>query len=149
MITVNGESCALTDNIYEQGQEQSDATTWENDINSYIGSNGLIRYSNAVSVNYTPVDEQITNYILLSGKIVLNGSFNKACASGLGISGLVEYYPRGWYETKNNGVRHTIPSDNNGDGRYYTRKWYKHPVGGNQAVINTMEEPYGILPFFD
>ena len=72
---------------------------------------------------FSPPDEETTNYIVLSGKVILNpimrqtntytNLHNKEWKSGLPI------------EIKENEIYvwlQTVPSRNNGDGRYYTRQ---------------------------
>lgn len=75
---------------------------------------------------FSPPDEETTNYIVLSGKVILNpimrqtntytNLHNKEWKSGLPI------------EIKENEIyvwNQTVPSRNNGDGRYYTRQYWK------------------------
>ena len=75
---------------------------------------------------FSPPDEETTNYIVLSGKVILNpimrqtntytNLHNKEWKSGLPI------------EIKENEIYvwlQTVPSRNNGDGRYYTRQYWK------------------------
>lgn len=75
---------------------------------------------------FSPSDEKTTNYIVLSGKVILNpimrqtntytNLHNKEWKSGLPI------------EIKENEIyvwNQTVPSRNNGDGRYYTRQYWK------------------------
>ena len=75
---------------------------------------------------FSPPDEETTNYIVLSGKVILNpimrqtntytNLHNKEWKSGLPI-GLKENEIYVWHQT--------VPSRNNGDGRYYTRQYWK------------------------
>lgn len=75
---------------------------------------------------FSPPDEETTNYIVLSGKVILNpimrqtntytNLHNKEWKSGLPI-GLKENEIYVWYQT--------VPSRNNGDGRYYTRRYWQ------------------------
>lgn len=75
---------------------------------------------------FSPSDEKTTNYIVLSGKVILNpimrqtntytNLHNKEWKSGLPI------------EIKENEIyiwHQTVPSRNNGDGRYYTRQYWQ------------------------
>lgn len=74
---------------------------------------------------FSPPDEETTNYIVLSGKVILNpimrqtntytNLHNKEWKSGLPIVKENEIYV--WHQT--------VPSRNNGDGRYYTRQYWK------------------------
>lgn len=75
---------------------------------------------------FSPPDEETTNYIVLSGKVILNpimrqtntytNLHNKEWKSGLPI-GLKENEIYVWHKT--------VPSRNNGDGRYYTRQYWQ------------------------
>lgn len=75
---------------------------------------------------FSPSDEETTNYIVLSGKVILNPIMrqtntytklhNKEWHGGLPI-GLKENEIYVWHQT--------VPSRNNGDGRYYTRQYWQ------------------------
>ena len=75
---------------------------------------------------FSPPDEETTNYIVLSGKVILNpimrqtntytNLHNKEWHSGLPI-GIKENEIYVWHQT--------VPSRNNGDGRYYTRQYWQ------------------------
>lgn len=75
---------------------------------------------------FSPSDEKTTNYIVLSGKVILNpimrqtntytNLHNKEWRGGLPI-GLKENEIYVWHQT--------VPSRNNGDGRYYTRQYWQ------------------------
>lgn len=75
---------------------------------------------------FSPSDEKTTNYIVLSGKVILNPTMrqtntytnlhNKEWHGGLPI-GLKENEIYVWHQT--------VPSRNNGDGRYYTRQYWQ------------------------
>ena len=75
---------------------------------------------------FSPPDEETTNYIVLSGKVILNpimrqtntytNLHNKEWKSGLPIE-IKENEIYVWHQT--------VPSRNNDDGRYYTRQYWK------------------------
>jgi hypothetical protein len=75
---------------------------------------------------FSPSDEKTTNYIVLSGKVILNpimrqtntytNLHNKEWHGGL---------PMGLKENEIYVWRQTVPSRNNGDGRYYTRQYWQ------------------------
>jgi hypothetical protein len=75
---------------------------------------------------FSPSDEKTTNYIVLSGKVILNpimrqtntyiNLHNKEWHGGLPM-GLKENEIYVWHQT--------VPSRNNGDGRYYTRQYWR------------------------
>lgn len=81
---------------------------------------------------FSPSDDKTTNYIVLSGKVILNpimavtGNFSamrkkmgdrppyQGSGGGGGTTPLPMYF---WHQT--------VPSRNNGDGRYYTRQYWQ------------------------
>lgn len=75
---------------------------------------------------FSPSDEKTTNYIVLSGKVILNpimrqtntytNLHNKEWHGSLPM-GLKENEIYVWHQT--------VPSRNNGDGRYYTRQYWQ------------------------
>lgn len=75
---------------------------------------------------FSPPDEETTNYIVLSGKVILNpimrqtntytNLHNKEWHGGLPM-GLKENEIYVWHQT--------VPSRNNDDGRYYTRQYWQ------------------------
>lgn len=75
---------------------------------------------------FSPSDDKTTNYIVLSGKVILNPIMrqtntytklhNMEWHSGLPM-GLKENEIYVWHQT--------VPSRNNGDGRYYTRQYWQ------------------------
>ena len=75
---------------------------------------------------FSPPDEETTNYIVLSGKVILNpimrqtntytNLHNKEWKSGFPIE-IKENEIYVWHQT--------VPSRNNSDGRYYTRQYWK------------------------
>lgn len=75
---------------------------------------------------FSPSDDKTTNYIVLSGKVILNPIMrqtntytklhNKEWHGGLPM-GLEENEIYVWHQT--------VPSRNNGDGRYYTRQYWQ------------------------
>ena len=75
---------------------------------------------------FSPSDEKTTNYIVLSGKVILNpimrqtntytNLHNKEWKSGLPIE-IKENEIYVWHQT--------VPSRNNGNGRYYTRQYWQ------------------------
>ena len=82
--------------------------------------------SNKAGGVFSPSDEKTTNYIVLSGKVILNpimrqtntytNLHNKEWHGGLPM-GLKENEIYVWHQT--------VPSRNNGDGRYYTRQYWQ------------------------
>lgn len=71
----------------------------------YIGNN-----SGGV---FSPTDDITTNYLVFSGEMCL-----MPIQKETEIFSILQKHDRGDYWHR------TVPSDNNGDGRYYTRRWY-------------------------
>lgn len=84
-------------------------------ILEYIGKQGGGMFS--------PTDDSTTNYLVFSGKMCLmpiqkeTDTFQNCYDNLLDNKLNNAFLPYYWHVT--------VPSDNNGDGRYYTRKWYK------------------------
>lgn len=75
---------------------------------------GMIEYiGNSSGGVFSPTDNETTNYLVFSGKLCLM-PIQKETAQ----YSILENFDKGQY------WHCTVPSDNNGDGRYYTRKWY-------------------------
>lgn len=86
---------------------------------------------------FSPSDDKTTNYIVLSGKVILNPIMrqtntytklhNKEWHGGLPI-GLKENEIYVWHQT--------VPSRNNGDGRYYTRQYWQAETPDKEVSWN-------------
>lgn len=63
---------------------------------------------------FSPPDEETTNYIVLSGKVILNPIMRQT-------NTYTNLHNKGWQ----NVWHQTVPSRNNGDGRYYTRQYWQ------------------------
>lgn len=75
---------------------------------------GMIEYigNNSGGV-FSPTDDITTNYLVFSGEMCL-----MPLQKETEIFSILQKHDRGDYWHR------TVPSDNNGDGRYYTRRWY-------------------------
>ena len=98
---------------------------------------------NSAGGNFSPADETVTNYIVFSGRIVLNPLMgmtdtyralhdDSAWDEGLGIG--MKYWHR------------TVPSRTNKDGRYYTRRYWKAATPAEEAVWDRGTD-FGLVPF--
>lgn len=91
---------------------------------------------------YSPADEHTTNYIVISGKIVLNplmemtGDYRTLQGEWAPAPGMKLPYVWGC----------TVPSRNNGDGRYYTQKYYKAAKPADTPAVDT-SIAQGLIPF--
>ena len=97
---------------------------------------------NNVGGNFSPADDKVTNYIVLSGKIVLNPVMKmtdtyRALHTDTDWR-IAPMIPKWWHET--------VPSRDNGDGRYYTRKYWK-AINPKDEVTWDASTDYGLVPF--
>lgn len=74
---------------------------------------------------FSPPDEETTNYIVLSGKVILNPIMRRTNT----YTNLHNKEWTMWPQNIENGMiyvwHQTVPSRNNGDGRYYTRQYWQ------------------------
>lgn len=84
---------------------------------------------------FSPADGSVTNYIVVSGELVLNplmemtDRFQKLFDTEWDMTGLHKSW---WHQT--------VPSRNNGDGRYYTRQYFKAATRKDEAQYD--DGPY-------
>lgn len=97
-------------------------------------------YTGTGAGNYSPSDDDTVNYIVLSGSLVLNPLMDMTGTyPDLNATAMADF-DKYWHKT--------VPSRNNGDGRYYTRKyWYAYTPSDDPAYDSTTS--YGLIPFSD
>lgn len=96
---------------------------------------------------FSPSDSGTTNYIVLSGKIVLNPVMKltdtyKAIRNYTPSSGGTSIWGSGimqWWHR-------TVPSRDNGDGRYYTQQWWKAATPATEPSWD-QDTTQGLVPF--
>lgn len=91
---------------------------------------------------FSPADEETTNYIVLSGELVLNPIMDFSA----NYSTLAAYGDQQGEEAKF--FCHTVPCRDNPDGRFYTQKYYKAQTP-NAAAEYDSSTPRGLVPFTD
>lgn len=100
---------------------------------------------------FSPPDDDTTNYIVLSGSLVLN-PIMKLTAT---YKEIYEYLPnehRDLYTAANTPFNidyfsgKTVPSRDNGDGRYYTQRWYKAEKPADTPVWDE-DTPNALYPY--
>lgn len=128
---------------------------------------GMIEYTgNSNGIIYSPADDETTNYLVFQGKILLQpiayessptyaaraGSFqaildNKGLLKTESISAQVPDYklfvPFGDFLSKSNLVK----SDNNDEGRYYSRKWYTDENPRQHSDSNYLKSGASLQPW--
>lgn len=135
VVSVNGNS------------DDKEATTYPNDNSLKAGIPRAVYNGSMTGGVFSPTDEGTTNYIVLSGKLVLN----PVMALTDTYKAIYNYDGGKWGNLftgigKWSGV--TVPSRNNGDGRYYTQQWWK-AAAPNETVAWDMETAHGFVPFTD
>lgn len=127
--------------------DDKEATTYPNDNSLKAGIPRAVYNGSMTGGVFSPTDEGTTNYIVLSGKLVLN----PVMALTDTYKAIYNYDGGKWGNLftgigKWSGV--TVPSRNNGDGRYYTQQWWKAATP-NETVVWDMETAHGFVPFTD
>lgn len=141
VVSVNGNA------NNDESQARPNADTIKQNI-PYAVYNG-----NSAGGVFSPSDEDTTNYIVLSGKLILNpimattGNFSamrkkmgdrppyQGSGGGGGTTPPPMYF---WHKT--------VPSRNNGDGRYYTRRYWKATTPSEEATWNEGKDD-GFYPY--
>lgn len=127
--------------------DDKEATTYPNTNSLKAGIPRAVYNGSMTGGVFSPTDEGTTNYIVLSGKLVLN----PVMALTDTYKAIYNYDGGKWGNLftgigKWTGV--TVPSRNNGDGRYYTQQWWKAATP-NETVVWDMETAHGFVPFTD
>lgn len=92
------------------GNEDKGVTTMKPNDAMIDAAEPIVVYSgNTATGAFSPVDYETTNYLVFEGKIELQPIQKE---SGRILAGIINAY-------------NTVPSENNDDGRFYSRKWYK------------------------
>ena len=127
--------------------DDKEATTYPNTNSLKAGIPRAVYNGSMTGGVFSPTDEGTTNYIVLSGKLVLNpvmaltDTYKAIYNYDGGIWGNIFSGIKKW-------LGMTVPSRNNGDGRYYTQQWWKAATP-NETVVWDMETAHGFVPFTD
>ena len=131
--------------------DDKEATTYPNAETLKAGMPRAVYNGGTTGGVFSPTDEQTTNYIVLSGQVILNPVMKltdtykairnykrEGFPDGVpGFSGI-----RKWWHV-------TVPSRNNGDGRYYTQQWWRATTPNVEATWDESNTDYGFVPFTD
>ena len=127
--------------------DDKEATTYPNADSLKAGIPRAVYNGSMTGGVFSPTDEGTTNYIVLSGKLVLNPVM-KLTDTYKNIYN----YTGGPFQGFWSGIQQwsgvTVPSRNNGDGRYYTQQWWKATTP-NEAATWDVETAHGFVPFTD
>ena len=129
--------------------DDKESTTYPNADSLKAGIPRAVYNGNITGGVFSPTDEGTTNYIVLSGKLVLNpvmkmtDTYRAIYNYDGGIWGSNPLFTgiNKWWHV-------TVPSRNNGDGRYYTQQWWKADAPNREATWDIGTE-HGFVPFTD
>lgn len=127
--------------------DDKEATTYPNTNSLKAGIPRAVYNGSMTGGVFSPTDEGTTNYIVLSGKLVLN----PVMALTDTYKAIYNYDGGKWgnlFTGIGKWLGVTVPSRNNGDGRYYTQQWWKAALP-NETVAWDMETAHGFVPFTD
>ncbi len=136
----------LVVSVNGNGVDNDESNTYPNE--SVIKKNipYAVYTGNSAGGVFSPPDEETTNYIVLSGKIILNPIMNRTAT----YTNLHNKEWTSWPPEVSKGkiyVWHqTVPSRNNGDGRYYTRQYW-HAETPDKAVTWHEGADSGFYPY--
>lgn len=126
--------------ISVNGNEQNNPQTAYPNAKTLYASAPYAVFNGGVSgAVYSPTDPKATNYIVFSGKIVLN-PIMKFSANYRTLTNWTDY------DTFGPPNFYTVPSRNNGDGRYYTQKYYKADTPFDSPVWDE-NTARGLVPY--
>lgn len=94
---------------------------------------------------FSPADSDTINYIVISGKMVLNPVMNVTDIYGHMV---LDGYWKPTLQNPNCYWKKTVPSRNNGDGRYYTRKYWYSEQWNQEPVYGKANEIESSLSFY-
>lgn len=128
--------------------DDREATTYPNADSLRAGVPRAVYNGSTTGGVFSPADEGTTNYIVLSGRLVLNpvmavtDTFEHLYNYEGGEEGnpLLHGIRKWWHRT--------VPSRNNDDGRYYTQRWWRATTPNETAVWDA-ETARGFVPFTD
>ena len=90
---------------------------------------------NAAGGVFSPADENVTNYLVVSGKIALNPLMEMSCDFDVAYAGNV------------NSTVPAVPSRDNEDGRYYTRLYWEAATPEDEPTKQSPSPSWGLIPF--
>lgn len=120
-------------------------------INKFNQNGPVCTYNGMRSMTLTPTEREVTNYIIISGKILLNPLQERSGPTPFGnwkdsrgedvynkslnkySDCLTWYFDQTWFDMLINAWYHTAKSDDNDQGMYYAQKFWscedpRHPV---------------------
>lgn len=127
--------------------DDKEATTFPTEASLKAGIPRAVYNGSMTGGVFSPTDEGTTNYIVLSGKLVLNPVM-KLTDTYKNIYNYTGGPFQGFFPGIQQWSGVTVPSRNNGDGRYYTQQWWKAEQPNQEVKWDTATE-HGFVPFTD
>jgi hypothetical protein len=131
------------------GEDKDESKAYPNETSIKASAPYAVYNGNTTGGVFSPSDDDTTNYIVLSGSIALNpvmkmtdtykAIYDYTPSPGVNANPLYGKTIRQWWQ-------HTVPSRDNGDGRYYTQKWWKAATPGTEPEWD-QDRDNGLVPF--
>ena len=131
------------------GEDKDESKAYPNETSLKASAPYAVYNGNTTGGVFSPSDDDTTNYIVLSGSIALNpvmkmtdtykAIYDYTPSPGVSANPLYGKTIRQWWH-------HTVPSRDNGDGRYYTQKWWKAATPGTEPEWD-QDRDNGLVPF--
>ena len=131
------------------GEDKDESKAYPNETSLKASAPYAVYNGNTTGGVFSPSDDDTTNYIVLSGSIALNpvmkmtdtykAIYDYTPSPGVNANPLYGKTIRQWWQ-------HTVPSRDNGDGRYYTQKWWKAATPGTEPEWD-QDRDNGLVPF--
>lgn len=126
--------------------EDRDEKMYPNEATLKAGIPCAVYNGNTTGGVFSPSDDKTTNYIVLSGKIVLN----PVMAVTDTYKAIYNYKPTSLQTPLGDGINQwwhkTVPSRDNQDGRYYTQRWWRAETPNSESQWDDSIER-GLVPF--
>lgn len=115
----------LVVSVNGNGVDNDESNTYPNESAIKKNIPYAVYTGNSAGGVFSPSDEETTNYIVLSGKIILNPIMSRTATYTTLHNKEWTSWPPEVSQGKIYVWNQTVPSRNNGDGRYYTRQYWQ------------------------
>lgn len=136
----------LVVSINGNGEDRDEKKMYPNEATLKAGIPCAVYNGNTTGGVFSPSDDKTTNYIVLSGKIVLN----PVMAVTDTYKAIYNYKPTSLQTPLGDGINQwwhkTVPSRDNQDGRYYTQRWWRAETPNSESQWDDSIER-GLVPF--
>ena len=129
VISVNGNDLDLA----SSGSDYGTPAPSEADIKASIPV--AVYHGGATGAVFSPADANVKNYLVISGKIVLNPVMKMSCDFDTAYAGNI------------NSSTPAVPSRDNEHGRYYTRLYWQAATPSSDPTKESPAPSWGLVPF--